>query len=82
MLLNITIYYNGIPQSERDAFQKPAAGNILYEKIKYFPSEFLPIQKKRKQLYNQIPASDSSSTSHSPFVHKAFSCMCSKNVSV
>lgn len=71
-----------MPQNERAAFQKSAAGNVLYEKIKYFPSEFLPLQKKRKQLCNQIPASDSSPTSHSPFVCKAFSCMCSKNASV
>lgn len=47
-------------KNEIARFQKPASGNILYEKFKYLPSEFLPLQKKRNQLYSQIPASDSS----------------------
>lgn len=43
---------------ERAGFQKLEVGNILYEKFKCLPSEFLLFQKKRNQLYSQIPASD------------------------
>jgi len=65
-------------KKERPGFQKPASGNISYEKLRYLPSESLPLQKK--QLYSQILASSSY-----PMVSvcaRPFSHMCSKNVNV